>query len=73
MTPHELATVHQHDKTGSLPIVSRALIESEARVARLEEALRKISTYPITRTDELGAESMRHLARAALRETGGSE
>jgi hypothetical protein len=43
MTPLDLATVHQHDKTGSLPIVSRALLECEARAKRLEEALRGLT------------------------------
>jgi hypothetical protein len=84
MTPLELAEVHQHDKTGSLPIVSRALIVSAARVARLEEALRQIAAIENEMVggdwDEI--EQARRLARfalgyaaidAALRETGGSE
>jgi hypothetical protein len=68
VTPIELAEVHQHDKTGSLPIVSRALLECHvecleqarllgisgsreaallARVARLEEALRKLRAFAL--------------------------
>jgi hypothetical protein len=74
MTPTQLAEVHQHDKTGSLPIVSRALLECEARVARMEEALRPFTDIPLGPAGycSLPLHIYVEAARAALRD-GGSE
>jgi hypothetical protein len=58
MTPLQLAEVHQHDQTGSLPIVSRALLECEARAKRLEDALRDLldaGDNSVTADDDVAA------------------
>jgi hypothetical protein len=64
----ELARIYECEQTSRISEVSRALIASEARVARLEEALRPFANYAC---DE-PCNCHNCIARAALRD-GGSE
>jgi hypothetical protein len=84
----ELARIYECEQTSRIGEVSRALIASEARVARLEEALRDailaldhVILEDVQPLDYAGRQRLVKiqnaagvvLSEAALRETGGSE
>lgn len=64
--------MYSHDAIHWLadPVKKEAIcLEAAARILKLEEALRQIGKYPLSRHDELSPATIRAIAQAALLES----